>query len=325
MNARFKLHLPLCRRACLLATALALCINTAYAADPVTRIVIGFPAGGFIDNLARMVGEAAKPALGGNVVVDAKTGAGGILAINDVKKAAPDGKTLLITPAAPITIYPHTYRALSYAPAKDLIPVAMVAQFEMGVIVAKSHPALTLSDLARWYRENPARTGFGTPGAGTGPHFAAYEIMKRLGVDTVFAHYRGDPPQVLDVAGGSLPAGIVVTSVAARNIDKLKVLATTGTARSTEFPDVPTLREAGVDAVISEWVGVFAPAGTPPAVVEKLNAAINAALAKPDSLERMAAMGVTPLSVKPADFARRIGEDTQRWAGVVKASGFQAD
>lgn len=312
-------------------TLLALCAASASAGMPMafaadtTRFVVGFPAGGFVDSVARIVADGARNALGGNVVIDGKAGAGGQLAVMDVKGSPPDGHTLLVTPAAMITIYPASYRSLRYDPRKDLAPVGVIAQFDLSVVVSVSSPIRTLADLAKWYRDNPGRAGFGTPGSGSGPHFAAYEILKKLNVDTVFAHYRGDPPQIIDIVGGSLPAGIVVTSVAERNKDKVRVLATTGPTRSTAFPDVPTLRESGVDAVIAEWLGVFAPGGTPPAVVDRLNAALNASLANPETRSKLAALGLTPSPSTPAAFAQTIDADTKRWAAIVKASGFAAD
>ncbi len=150
-----------------------------------------------------------------------------------------------MTPAAPVTIFPHSYAKLNYDPTKDLSPVAIIASFDLAVIVGADHPARTLADLAKWYRDNPARSGFGTPGAGSGPHFTTFEILKKLGLETPLAHYRGDPPQLQDILAGALPAGIVVTSIANRNKDKLRVLAVSGSKRNPMFPDAPTVREAG--------------------------------------------------------------------------------
>lgn len=321
MNTTFRL-----RRSLLVAPALALMGRPAFASPTdTTRFVVGFPAGGFVDTVARILAEGTKGALGGSAIVDGKTGAGGQIAVMDVRGAPPDGTTLLVTPAAMITIYPSSYKTLRYDPRRDLAPVGLIAKFDLSVVVAANSPIRDLADLGRWYRDHPARSGFGTPGAGTGAHFGAYEFLKKLGVETSFAHYRGDPPQVTDILAGALPAGIVVTSVAERYKDKLRILATTGATRSAAFPDSPTLREAGVDVVVSEWLGLFAPRATPPVVIAKLNTALNTALANPDTRGRLVGLGLTPSPVTPDELARDIERDTARWATVVKASGFTAE
>lgn len=294
------------------------------SAASLTRLVVGFPAGGFVDSVSRSIAEDVKSRIG-PTIVDVKAGAGGQIAVMDVKSSPPDGSSLLITPAAMITIYPWTYKSLRYDPHKDLTPIGMIGRFDLSIAVSASSAIKSLNDLASWYARNPGKGGFGTPGPGSAPHLGGYEILKNLRVDVPFVHYRGDPPQVLDIVGGALPAGIMATSVAERNLDRVRVLAITGPERSFLLRDVPTLRELGMNIVIAEWLGMFAPKGISADAARKLNAALNESLSNAEVKAKLATFGMSVAAGTQAEFARVIEDDTARWRQIVKTSGFVAE
>lgn len=310
--------------------AYASCMPLRAQPSGLARVVIGSGPGSAIDVLARRVAEKLQPGYAPSVIVDNKTGASGQLAVGAVKTAAADGLTLLLVPTPYMAIYPHTYRKLPYKPESDFVAVSLAATLNLGLAVGPAVPneVKTLKDFANWCRDNPAKAQFGSPAAGSTPHFAGV-MLGRAGRFT-FDHvaYRGPTPAVQDMVGGQIaavctPIGDLQTFVSA---GRCRLLGTSGSKRSRFAPEVPTFTEQGFgDVVIEDWFGFFMPAGTPAAQVAKASAAIRAALAGPEIQKAMEQSCLDIQGSTPEAFAAQLKADTARWAPVVKAIGFTAD
>jgi len=309
------------------AAALAPAVARAQALEQPVRIVFPFAAAGIGDALARFLAEQLRGGLGRPVIVENRTGAAGRIGVQAVKAAAPDGATLLLTPIAPMAVYPHVYPALDYDPEADFAPVAQVASFEFGVAVNAATPVADVAALAAWVRADPARGSFGTPGAGTLPHFFGLLFAQAAGLSLEHVGYRGSAPAVSDLVGGHVPMLFTTTSdlLEMHRGGRIRILATSDAERSPFVPDIPTFREAGLAIEGAGWYGVYAPARTPAATVDRINAVIVAALRQPVLRDRVLAMGLKPTGTTPAEFAAIQRADSARWAPAVKASGFKPD
>ena len=303
---------------------------TAQAQIESLKIVTGFPPGGTSDSICRRVAERIAPGYSRTAFVENKTGAGGQIAVQFVKAAAPDGATMLQTPMSMLGIYPHIYKKLPYDPVADLAPVSLGATFDFGFAVGPSVPASvqSLPDFLAWCKANPAQANFGSPAAGSTPHFIGVLLGKSAGVDIKHIAFRGTQPAILDMIGGQLPAvsgpmGEFTQYVAA---GKCRLLGASGARRSPFAPNTPTFVEQGLkDFVYDEWFGFYLPARTPADIVNRLNAALRVALAAPETVSGLALMGLEAQSSSPAELAARLKADTERWAPLVKAIGFSAD
>jgi len=251
-------------------------------------------------------------------------GAQGRIGVQAVKAAAPDGKTLLLIPVAPMSVYQHVYKSLAYDPIGDFQPVAQVATFDFGLAVGPQVPAKTLKELVDWVKANPAQGSYGTPAAGTLPHFFAVSFARTAGLDLRHVGYRGSAGALTDLVAGQVPIVVTTTSdlLEQHKAQRIRVLATSDTQRSPFLPDVPTFREAGYDIQGRGWYGVFVPAKTPADAVERLNKAIVAAVQTPAVKERLLAFGLLPTGTSAAELGRIQKADSELWAPAVKASGF---
>ena len=294
------------------------------------KIVTGFPPGGTSDTICRRVADRIVPGYAKAAFVENKTGAGGQIAVSFVKSAAPDGNTLLQTPMSMLGIYPHIYKKLPYDPVADLAPVSLGCTFDFGFAVGPSVPASvkTVPEFLDWCKANPAQANFGSPAAGSVPHFIGVLMGKSAGVDIKHVAFRGTQPAILDMIGGQLqavsgPIGEFTQHVAA---GKCRLLAATGAKRSPFAPATATLVEQGLkDFVFNEWFGFYVPAKTPADVVARLNAALRTALTAPDTVNGLAAMGLESKASSPAELAAMLKADTERWGPLVKQIGFTAD
>ncbi len=319
-------------RTAMLALAIAFAAMLAVAAVPAfaqtaeqtVRIVFPFTAGGSGDALARLIAEHLRTALKQPVIVENRTGAQGRLGVQAVKAAAPDGNTILLTPVAPMSVYQHVYKALAYDPVADFAPVSQVATFDFALAVGPQVPAASLKELIAWVQANPAQGSYGTPGAGTLPHFLAVSFAKATALDLRHVGYRGSAAALTDLVAGQVPMLVTTTAdvLEAHKGGRIKVLATSDAARSPFLPQVPTLKEAGFDLVASGWYGVFVPAGTPADVVARLSAATAAAVQTPQVKERLLAFGLVPTGTSAVELGRIQKADSELWAPAVKASGF---
>ncbi|CAH0287287.1 tripartite tricarboxylate transporter substrate binding protein [Roseomonas sp. CECT 9278] len=289
------------------------------------RIVFPFAAGGAADAVARLLAERLATTLGRPAIVENRTGAGGRIGAQAVRAAAPDGATLLLAAAAQMVLQPHTDPAIGYDPVADFRPVAQLMRFGQVVAIGPDNPARDVAGLLAWYRDNPARRSFGSPGIGTGAHFAGLEIGRLGGVPLEHVAYRGTPAAIPDLQSGRL--AMFVASVAEFRdhaaAGRVRLIASTEAARSAATRDIPTLREQGIDVVAPGWFALYAPAGTPDAVVARLAAAVAEAIGPGGLGARIAAMGFEPSGAGPDTVAAAQREDSARWAAMVRASGFR--
>jgi tripartite-type tricarboxylate transporter receptor subunit TctC len=295
----------------------------------VATFVVGFPAGGATDTVARLVAEGVRGSYATAVVVQNKTGAGGQIAAVAVKAMPADGTALLFTPAFPMVIFPHVYKDIRYDTLKDFVPVATTHFGTLAFSVGPGVPddVKTLKDFVAWTKKNPDKASFGAP-AGGSQHFTGLMLARDADIKLQLVSYRGGGPSVVDALGGHIPA--VVTPLAevlpSAREGKLRILATTARERSMLAPDIPTFFELGFEKiVVQDWSGFLAPAGTPPDIVARANAAISAAVQSPKVREAMATLGMEVDTQTPAEFAKTVRDSWERYRDIVKASGLQAE
>lgn len=294
------------------------------------KIVTGFAAGGTSDTTCRRVATKLGGTYAKTAVVENRTGAGGQIAIQYVKGQPADGSTMLQTPTSMLTIYPHIFKKLPYDPATDVTPVSLACVFDFGFAVGPLVPASVknIADFMAWARANPSLANFGSPAAGSTPHFVGALVGKHAGVELKHAAYRGTQPAMLDLLGGNLAAvsGPIGDITQHLPTGKVRVLATSGARRNRFAPDVPTYTEQGLkDMEHSEWFAFFLPGKAAPDVVARLNTAVKAALASKDVIDGLGTFGLEAMSSSPAELAELLKRDTAKWAPIVKAIGFSAD
>lgn len=296
------------------------------------KILCGFPAGGTADTTSRRVGDklAGSTYTRNPAVVENKTGAGGRIAIESVKNAAPDGSTLLLSAYSMLLIYPHIYRRLPYDPFKDFAPVAMASVLSHGLAVGPMVPASvkTVKDFVAWCKAHPDRASYASPAAGSTPHFLGALLSLNTGVAMTHVAYRGSVPGVSDLIGGQIAAMFTPHGdfLANHRAGKLRLLATSGKSRSPFVPEVATFAEQGFpELTVEEWFGFFAPAKTPASVVAAANSAINQSLKDKGLLDSLALQGLLPLGGSSDEMAKDMRRQFDYWGPVVKRIGFTAD
>ncbi len=314
------------------ASALLASIGQAAWAQAVDnlKIITGFAAGGTSDTLCRRVGTRMAPDYAKTAVVENRTGAGGQIAIQYVKSAAPDGMTLLQTPTSMLTIYPHIYKKLPYEPLVDLTPVSVACVFDFGLAVGPAVPlnVKTVPEFLAWAKANPLGANFGSPAAGSTPHFIGALLGKSAGIDLKHAAYRGTQPAMLDLLGGNISAvsGPIGDLTQHLPTGKVRILGVSGAKRSRFAPDVPTYTEQGLkDMTHSEWFAFLLPPKATAEVVNRMHTALKTALAQKDVVDGLAAFGLEAMSSTPAELTELIRKDTAKWAPIVKSVGFTAD
>lgn len=291
------------------------------------RIVIPYQAGGAGDATARMIAESMRMSLKRPVIVENKPGAAGRLGVQAVKEAPADGSVLLFTPIAPMAVFPHVYEKLGYDPVADFAPISQVATFDLAVAVGANVPSTTIEELVTWLKANPSQATFGSPAAGSLPHFFAVLFAQTANIDLRHVAYKGNPQAITDLIGGHLPIFFTSTQdlVETHKAGRIRVLATSGGQRSTVLPEVPTFAEAGYRIRGEGWHGIYAPAKTPAEVVARLNEAVVAAMRAPELRSRLMAVGLQPTGTSPSELAKVQKADSDLWGPVIKASGFKPD
>jgi tripartite-type tricarboxylate transporter receptor subunit TctC len=289
------------------------------------RIVVGFPAGGPSDVTARLLAEHTK-GYASTMIVENRPGAGGRVAMDVVKNSPADGSVMILTPAVAVCLYPHVYKTLSYT-LQDFAPVTTIHTTAMMLAIGPMVPASvkTVADFVAWCKSNPNQSSFGSPGAGSPLHFLGVTLARTANFEYLHVPYQGTAPSIQALLGSQIASAISPIGSFVPHIKSgaLRALATTGAARSPLLPDVPTMTEAGYPALeFAEWFGVFVPARTPAATVEALSGALRAGLQTKEMVAAFANLSVDAAGHTPADFARQIKIDTDRWAPIVKASGF---
>src|SRR5215203_3114221 len=245
------------------------------------HVIVGFPAGGGTDVTARVLSEALRGVFAPTVIVENKPGASARIAVEYVKNAEPDGSVMLFTPDFPMTLYPHSFKSLSYDPLKDFTPVGPATTSMLSYNVGPAVPASvkTLADYVQWCKANPDKASYGTTSAGATPHFAGVMLSNESKVTLNPVHYRGGAPALQDVVGGHIGASVnpISESMPLHQAGSLRILAVTGAKRSQFPPDVPTAKESGYDVVVETWLGVFLPPKMPADLVRALSNAMKQA------------------------------------------------
>lgn len=312
-------------RRCLLGAAglaLAGLAPWARAQDIPLRILVGFAAGGSADLSARLLADQLRQQLGRPVLVENRTGAAGRLAVEATKAAKPDGNTLMFVPHGPMTLFPFVYKALRFDPLKDFTPIGRVSSFDYALSTGPATPAKTLAEYLAWARIASNKASFGSPGAGTVPHFIGQGFSQKAGLALTHVPYRGAAPSMVDLIGGSVSLVVspLADAVEHHKAGKIRVLATTGEQRSELLPGLPTLRESGVDLAVDGWYGLYAPAGLAQDQVQLLNKAMAAAtLHLKEQLARNA-LHAAPSS--PEHLAQAQRRESALWEQLVRTSGF---
>jgi tripartite-type tricarboxylate transporter receptor subunit TctC len=304
------------------------CVARAQAVNKIVRVIVGFPAGGGTDIVARILAEAMQGHYGSSIIVEDKPGASARLAVEFVKNAAPDGSVMLFTPDFPMTLYPHSFKSLNYDPVRDFVAVGPVAKSMLGFSVGPevSDDVKTLSGFVQWCKANPDKASYATTSAGATPHFTGVMFASEAKVAMTPVHYRGGAPALQDLLGGHVPSSVNPLSeiIETAKSGSIRVLAVTGPQRSPFLPDVPTFKESGYNVVVESLNGVWLPANTPNDIVTALSAAMHDASQSKAMQDSLAKFATEPAFETPAAFAETIKSEIARWAPVVKASGFVA-
>ena len=295
----------------------------------VAKLVVGYPPGGPTDTIARLVAERLRGVYAPEVIVDNRSGAAGRLGVEAVKAAAPDGTTLLMTPAAVLTIFPHVYpRTTRYDALTDLVPVSPICASPYAFAIRADHPAKDLAGFADWARQQGDAVPFASPAAGAGPHFVGVKMARNLGIRLTHVPYRGAAPAVQDVIGGQVPGVVVQVGDVSEfhRAGQLRILAITSETRLPSLPDVPAFRELGQsDMTSEEWFGVLLPARTPAQIVDGLHAALVAAAANTGLQEALGRQELHVVTSTPREFAELIRSEREKWGPIVREFGFKPD
>ncbi|KDB99991.1 tripartite tricarboxylate transporter family receptor [Bordetella bronchiseptica MBORD624] len=308
------------------AAAISATAHAAYPDKPV-RIVVGFSAGGTTDVIARIMAKELTEALGQSFVVENKPGGGSNIATDYVARATPDGYTLLFV-AVTSAINQTLYKNVNFDLTKDFAPVALGAKVPNILVLNPSVPVKSVQELVAYAKANPGKLAFASSGSGTSIHMAGELFKQRAGIDVLHVPYKGSAPAVTDLIGGQVQFMFdnMPSSWPHVQAGKLRALAVTTTERSASAPDLPTMKESGFENFdVSSWFGLIAPAGTPPEVVNTLNAAMVKALDKPEVLQSYEKLGAVAQKTTPAEFGAFIKSEVEGWAPVVKASGATVD
>ena len=298
-----------------------------YPAKPI-RVIVPFATGGSTDILIRTVGQRMGESMGQSLLIDNRGGAGGALGAEMAAKAPPDGYTIMATTSGVIVVNPSLYKKLSYDPQRDFMPVSIIASLPNMLVVPPSMPVKDVRALIALAKARPGQLTFASGGNGTSNHLAGALLIYLAGVDITHVPYKGGGPAVLGVMTGEVAMLFATMPSAMQQVKggRLKALAVTGRTRSPAVPELPTMLESGVkDFVVSIWIGIVVPRGSPANVVERLNREVAKALQVPDVVTRLKDEGYEPVASTPENMAADIKTETATWARVVKAAGIRAD
>jgi tripartite-type tricarboxylate transporter receptor subunit TctC len=310
----------------LLAAACTASFAQGYPSKPI-RIVVSFPAGGIADLYARIIGTKVQEGWGQPVVVENRTGAGGNIGAEAVAKSAPDGYTLNMSALGPHAVNVSLFSKLPYDPVKDFAAIALVLEAEGLLVLHPSVPANSVAELIAHARANPGKLTFASAGMGTASHLAG-ELFKTMArVEMTHVPYKGNVPAITDLLAGqtSLLFATMPTVLPHAKAGKLRALATIGAARSAAAPELPTVAESLPGFEVNNWIGLFAPAGTPPEIVRRWNGEVMRIMRSPEIQARLPGEGARFSPNSPDEFAAFVKSEIAKWAPVVKASGAKVD
>lgn len=314
-------------RRLLLTGVLATLATLTQAQDkPALKILVGFPPGGSADQIARLVGDAIKDDFS-SVVVDNKPGAGGRLALNLTRQAKPDGQTVIVLPSGPMVLFPHVYKKLDYDAVKDFTPVSQIARFQFGVVAGPAVKVKNVTEMVALAKSDTRTATYGTPGLGTLPHFMGVLLEQSTGAAFTHVPFQGGGPANTALLGGHIGYKFDVVSETAQlhKDGKVRIIGVTGATRDPQVPEVPTLKEQGVDMVATAWFAMYAPAGLPPAALARLESAVQRAVKTPALGKRLADLGYEPIGSSSAELAAAQRADLARWEKPIKATGVSLD
>ena len=297
-------------------------------ADKTLKVLVGFPPGGSIDIVSRVLADKMKDELKLNIVIENRAGAGGRVAADLLKASPADGSVVMITPIVVPVLAPLVFSKLNYNPATDFAPVGHVCNFNFALSVPASLPVKNVAEFVTWLKANPQKANFGSPAPGSLPHFFGEMLSRDAKADMVHVPFAGGSALMNALMGGQVSAGIdvVLEALEAHKSGKVRILATSGDKRSAVLPDVPTFKESGYPNIVaSGWFAMYAPAKTPAASIEAINRALNKALTHPEVLDRFGKLALEAGGGSAADLTKLEQASTARWAPVVKATGFRAD
>lgn len=300
----------------------------ANAEKPPIRIIVGFPPGQSSDNIARSIAAKMGEQLKQSIFIDNKPGAAGIISHQAARDAAPDGSNLLMGSSGTLAINPSLYKKLPYDPLRDFEPVGLVSASPLVLFTATNSAASSVKDLLARAKAHPGQVVYGSPGNGTTAHITMEMFKQATGAELVHVPYKGSPPMITDIVGGRVdfafePSGSIVPF---SKTGRVKLIGVATAKRLKQLPDLPTIAEQGVPGFEAlAWSGLMAPKGTPPAIVQALNIALNKALKDPAVIAEMETNGSQPLGGSPADFQRFLQTEIARWSKAVKASGATVD
>lgn len=308
---------------CLLAASVGLATAQTYPTKPV-RLIVPFAPGGAVDIAGRLMAQTLSTALHQSFIVENRPGVGGLLALDAVAKSAPDGYTLAVGAAGPLTISPSLYKDRGFDPLTQLVPVIWFASTPGVLVVKPGLQATNLKELLALSRSTAGNLNMASAGSGSINHLMGEYFQSQAGVKWVHIPYKGSSPALTDLMGGGvdLMMDLVPTATPYVKAGKLRAIAVTTTKRSRQLPEVPTLQELGYkDFNVSSWLSLLAPKGTPLEIVAKLNTTLNAALKSPEMQERLAAIGAEPEGGTPERVAQQVRVEMPRWAEIIRASG----
>jgi len=318
----------------LAASVAALSIHTVQAQPADTypnkpiKFIVPYAAGGASDVTSRLLAQAMSPSIGQTVIVENKTGAGGNIGTDFVAKSAPDGYTMLLAYTGPMAINPTLYKNIPFNPLKDFAAVTLVAEAPLLLGVHPSVPVKNVKELVEYARVNPGKIFYGSSGTGGADHLAGDLFMQETGTKIVHVPYKGGAPALRDLVAGNTQMQFMTIPAAIPHIKdgRIRPLAILSNSRFELFPDVPTIAEAGLPGVyVNNTYGVTVPAGTPPAVVNKLNAELVKAVKSQDIVNRFKDLGLVPRYNTPEEFTQFMKDEHARWAKIVKDSGASVD
>jgi len=298
----------------------------AAAQDKTLRFLLAYPPGASSDLLTRLLADKMRASLGQNTIVENKPGAGGIVGTEAARNAAPDGATLLLTPLAPMVAFPHSHgAAVRYDPFKDFEPVAHISDFQLALLVNAEVPAKSVAEYVALVRKDAKLGDYASAAAGSLPHYLGVMFAKAAGLEMTHISYKGTGPALQALAGGEVKAAMFVLADALTMVraGKARLLAVAGAKRASLAPEVPTFKELGYNLEATAWYALFAPAGTPKETIDRYAKAAIEAVRAPDTRQRLEQMGLEPTGLPPADLARILRADYDKWGPVIKASGFK--
>ena len=292
------------------------------------RVLVGLAAGGSNDLIARELAERLRTITGDQYIVENKPGAAQRLALAELRRAPPDGRTFIVATNSPFSTLPNVYGdKLGYDPVKDFTAIGRMVKFETALATGPLVQAKTFADFVAWAKANPSLAAYGTPGAGTSPHFVGVMLSNALGLLLTHVPYKGGAPAINDLIGGHLPMLInsLPDMLEQHRGGRLRIIATTGRERSPLTPEVPTLTELGIPMTADIGIDIYAPAGVPSDVVERLNAALAQAVNTPETRDRFIKYGLIIAPSSPQQLAAFQAEELKKWAAPIKASGYTGE